>query len=213
MLVCLCVLYLNGPAKNYAREMLYLWRLLSTDACTPPLKRAILANGLVNPRGRPDGFQAIDFNVETLNCVLKLLITDRRNGTFGVDELFQNCVLTLDYAVAVKKTFELPFGHPSRGRHQEKDATKDIRHLADLIFIEGSISRKDGRSCAHKSLNLFGNGINVIMSGAVSKFNEQLLERRNLDTDVDGDAGNRSATVECVENITRHMSENDSENK
>jgi hypothetical protein len=193
--------------------MLYLWRLLSTDACTPPLKRAILANGLVNPRGRPDGFQAIDFNVETLNCVLKLLITDRRNGTFGVDELFQNCVLTLDYAVAVKKTFELPFGHPSRGRHQEKDATKDIRHLADLIFIEGSISRKDGRSCAHKSLNLFGNGINVIMSGAVSKFNEQLLERRNLDTDVDGDAGNRSATVECVENITRHMSENDSENK
>jgi hypothetical protein len=69
--------------------MLYPWRLLSTDACIPHLKRAILANGLINLRGRPDSFQAIDFNVETLNCVLKLLLADRRNGTFDVDEFFE----------------------------------------------------------------------------------------------------------------------------
>ena len=104
-----------------------------------------------------------------------------------------------------KKDFELPFGCPSRGRHQAKDAKNDIRHLADLIFIEGSISRKDGRSCAHKSLNLFGNGTNVILSSAVSKFNEQLLERA-ADMNMGGDAC-RSFTGDCAENASGHANE------
>jgi hypothetical protein len=73
----------------------------------------------------------------------------------------------------VRKTFELPFGSPSRGRHRVKDARKDIRHLADLIFIEDPISRKDGRPCDHKSLNLIDNGVNAIPSGAVSKFKQE----------------------------------------
>jgi hypothetical protein len=44
-----CCFYFHGSgATNYALEMLHIWRLLSTEACDPPLKRAILVNGLIN---------------------------------------------------------------------------------------------------------------------------------------------------------------------
>ena len=136
---------------------------------------------------------------------LRLLITDRRNGTFGVVEL-PELRTDLRLCNCSEKDFELPFGCPSRGRHQAKDARNDIRHLGDLIFIEGSISRKDERSCAHKSLNLLGNGTNAILSSAVSKFNEQLLERAT-DTNVGGDAVSRSSTGDCAENSSGYPNE------
>jgi hypothetical protein len=57
----LCVYFHGGPSKNYAREMLYLWRLISTDACPPVMQRAILRNGLINKRGKSDSWMPIDF--------------------------------------------------------------------------------------------------------------------------------------------------------
>lgn len=88
----LCVYFNGGPAKNYAREMLHLWRLVSTAACTPELRRATLRNGLVNKRGKLDSWMPVDLFVEYL-LELKLIIYDRRNGTFGVDELFATTCL------------------------------------------------------------------------------------------------------------------------
>jgi hypothetical protein len=41
----------------------------------------------------------IDLHVELLNLVeLNLIIYARRNGTFGADELFNDCILFCDYA-------------------------------------------------------------------------------------------------------------------
>jgi len=92
-----CILYFHGSgATNYALEMLYLWRLLSTDACDPPLKRAILVNGLVNLRGQEDSWLEIDLHNEHLNLELKELLFARRNGTFDVNTLFRNCTLPVN---------------------------------------------------------------------------------------------------------------------
>jgi hypothetical protein len=46
---------------------------VSTDACTPALRRAILRNGLVNKRGKPDSWMPVDLFVEYLNLELKLI--------------------------------------------------------------------------------------------------------------------------------------------
>jgi len=65
------------------------------DACTPTLRRAILKNGLVNKRGKPDSWMPIDLHVELLN------------RTFGADELFKDCILLCDYASSLRKAFEI----------------------------------------------------------------------------------------------------------
>src|SRR6266850_1477417 len=78
-------------------EMLHLWRLLSTDACEPPLRRAILVNGLINLRGQEDSWLEIDRHNEHLNLELKELLHARRNGTFDVKTLFDYCLPSCKY--------------------------------------------------------------------------------------------------------------------
>jgi len=172
----LCIYFHGGPTKNYAREMLYLWRLVSTDACAPTLRRAILRNGLVNKRGKPDSWMPIDLLVELLNLELKLILYARRNGTFGTDELFEDCILLCDYASSLRKMFEIRLGRLTCGRHTPKDFKKDIRYLADLILLEGSITPTKTWSCPHQSLNLVGNGVDALCSSAISNFNQQLSD-------------------------------------
>jgi hypothetical protein len=219
----LCIYFHGGPAKNYAREMLYLFRLVSTDACTPALRRAILRNGLVNKRGKPDSWMPIDLLVELLNLELKLIIYARRNGTFGADELFKDCILLCDYASSLRKAFEIHLSSPTSGEHTPKDFKKDIRYLADLILAEGSISPTRPRSCPHKSLNHIGRGVNALYSGAISKFNQQLSDLSRFDihhadrSDHNNPGGDThepiredaSGDVEAVEAMEAH---NDNEN-
>jgi hypothetical protein len=60
-----CCVYFHGSGQSkYAYEMLYLQRLTSTRAATPKLQRAILANGLVNRRGKGDSWYETDRLVE-----------------------------------------------------------------------------------------------------------------------------------------------------
>ena len=200
----LCIYFNGGPAKNYAREMLYLFRLVSTDAYTPTLRRAILKNGLINKRGKPNSWMPIDLHVELLNLELKLIINARRNGTFGADELFKDCILLCDYASSLRKAFEIHLSSPISGEHTPKDSKKDIRYLADLILVEGSISQTTSRSCPHKSLNLLGEGVNALSSGAVSRFNDQLSNSQLPDPHADGNdhdnPGNDAEAIEACSN-------------
>ena len=85
----LCLYFAGSSSKNYAYDMLLLGRLVGTSACDPVLQRAILANSLVNLRGRPDSFFETDRFNELLNLQLKELIWTRGNSTFGIDELFK----------------------------------------------------------------------------------------------------------------------------
>ena len=64
MLILVCFSVPSGCAANihgsgqhkYAYEMLDFLRLTTTDAASPELQRAILANGLVNTAGNDDSW-------------------------------------------------------------------------------------------------------------------------------------------------------------
>jgi hypothetical protein len=158
-------------ATNYALEMLHLWRLLSTDACEPPLKRAILTNGSVNLRGQEDSWLEIDLHNEHLNLELKELLYARRNGTFDVKTLFGYCVPSSRYITATAKSLEGSFSGYTNGRHTTRDAAADIRFLAD-IFKDNSMVHKKGRSCQHRSLNMMSSGLDRLVSGGLKNFND-----------------------------------------
>ena len=188
-----CMYFLGSNATNYALEMLHLWRLLSTDACEPPLKRAILVNGLINLRGQADSWMEIDRHNEHLNLELKTLLNARRNGTFDIDTLFKHSVLCCEYSTKVMKSLEGAFGERTNGSHTTKDAAADIRFLADILK-DGSIVYTKSRSCQHQSLNTVSNGLDRLLSGALMSFNAQFTrdsERpRQLDMIPDGSSDN-----------------------
>ena len=139
----------------------------------------------------------IDLHVELLNLELKPIIYARRNGTFGGDELVKDCILLCDYASALRKAFEIHLSSPISGEHTPKDSKKD---LADLILVEGSISQTTSRSCPHKSLNLLGEWVNALSSGAVSRFNGQLSNSQLPDPHADGnDHDNPGNDAEAIE--------------
>jgi len=61
------------------------------------------------------------------NLELKLIIYARRNGTFGADELFKDCILLCDYASSLGKAFEIHLSSPTSGEQTPKGSKKDIR--------------------------------------------------------------------------------------
>ena len=129
----LCLYFAGSSSKNYAYDMLLLWRLVGTSACDPVLQRAILANSLVNLRGRPDSFFETDRLNELLNLQLKELLWTRGNSTFGTDELFKWSVLTISYTGVLRDIFECAFGERTNSEHTTKSPALDIRYLADQI--------------------------------------------------------------------------------
>jgi hypothetical protein len=75
-----CVIFHGSTSKNYARELLHLYRLTATKAADPILQRAILSCGLVNLRGKVNTFFEADRLVELLNLQLKELMWTRGNS-------------------------------------------------------------------------------------------------------------------------------------
>lgn len=147
--------------------MLLLWRLVGTSACDPVLQRAILANSLVNLRGRPDSFFETDRLNELLNLQLKELLWARGNSTFGMDELFKWSVLTISYTGALRDIFERAFGERTNSEHTTKSPALDIRYLADQI-------RKD---------SLLQRGYKKLAKDGVNTFNAFLLTAAGLPFD------------------------------
>jgi hypothetical protein len=149
----LCLYFAGSSSKNYAYDMLILWRLVGTSACDPVLQRAILANSLVNLRGRPDSFFETDRLNELLNLQLKELLWTRGNSTFGMDELFKWSVLTISYTGALRDIFERAFGERTNSEHTTKSPALDIRYLADQIRKD-SIMRYMRRSADFEAPSL-----------------------------------------------------------
>lgn len=112
-----CCIYFHGSAQHkYAYEMLYLHRLISTSAASPELQRAILANGLVNPRGAADGWFEIDRLLELHNSTLKKLFKDRRGSAITLDYLFEHCALNTEFFANLANQIESLYGIDRNGK-------------------------------------------------------------------------------------------------
>ena len=178
----LCLYFAGSSSKNYAYDMLLLWRLVGTSACDPVLQRAILANSLVNLRGRPDSFFETDRLNELLNLQLKELLWTRGNSTFGTDELFKWSVLTISYTGVLRDIFECAFGERTNSEHTTKSPALDIRYLADQIRKD-SIVRYTRRSADFESPSLLQRGYEKLAKDGVNTFNAFLLTAAGLPFD------------------------------
>ena len=137
-----CCLYFQGSGQsNYAYEMLYLQRLISTNAASPELQRAILANGLINRRGKADSWYETDRLVEFHNLTLKELLNAKRGSSLTMDYLFEHCALNTDFFSSLAKRTELFYTINCNSEHPEKSAERDIRVMAQRLASRSPCAR------------------------------------------------------------------------
>ncbi|KAJ5543532.1 hypothetical protein N7461_009535 [Penicillium sp. DV-2018c] len=106
-----CLLTFHGMSSlKYAREVLHLYRLVSTEAAAPELRRALLGCGLVNLRGQPDSFFETDRLVELQNLQIKELMRNRGSSSADISHVFKSCLSTANYHLPLRAEFELAFG-------------------------------------------------------------------------------------------------------
>lgn len=94
--VCIILQAPSASKPKYARAMLRQLHIFDTDASTPQLQEAYLANSLVNPRGLPHTFYEIDLLLEHQNGEFKRFRTDRGSSLQETDQMFRQHALSVD---------------------------------------------------------------------------------------------------------------------
>lgn len=168
-----CVYFHASGQHKYAYEMLYLQRLISTDAAAPELQRAILANGLVNPTGVHDSWYETDRLVEFHNGTLKTIFNDRRGSSVTVKYLMENCALNTEFFKAIAEDMESFLFIKQNGVHAEKPAIIDLRLMARALVKSGSITGTQGHVVTHDAIDLFDAAIPKLAGEALCKFNKK----------------------------------------
>jgi hypothetical protein len=173
-----CLLFHGSNKSKYAFLSLYMSWLTQTDAATKELQDAILANGLVNLRYTNDGWFEMDRLNEFFNLQMKFLMATRRTSTIDTSELFRRTALTASYCTDLKVAIEAAFGKYSNGRHQIKDASREVRHLACQIATSRSITKHPrGRSSPFQPDDILQRRVKLL-NGGVKRFNQSVVEGR-----------------------------------
>jgi hypothetical protein len=115
--------------------MLYLQRLTWTKAAAPELRRAILANSLVNLRGRQDFFFEADRLVELHNGNMKMLLAAKCHASFDVHYVFRNFSLNSSYFEHIRNVINNNFGSKGGSAHPPKGAGDDIWDMANKLQV------------------------------------------------------------------------------
>jgi hypothetical protein len=171
-----CLLFHGSNKSKYAFLSLYMTWLTQTDAASKELQDAILANSLVNLRGANDSWFEMDRLNEFFNLEMKTLMATRRTSTIDTAELFRRTALTASYCTDLKTAIEAEFGEYSNGRHQIKDASQEVRHLAYQIAVSKSVTKHThGRSSPFQPTDILQRGIKSLDSG-VENFNDRVVE-------------------------------------
>jgi hypothetical protein len=162
---------------------LYMTWLTQTAVADGLLQHAILANGLVNLRGTKDGWFEMDRLNEFFNLQMKILMATRRTSTIDCAELFRRTALTGSYCTDLKIAIEATFGENSNGRHQAKDASREVRHLAYQIAKSQSITKRPhGRQSPFQPEDILQLGVKRVVIG-IQKFNQRVVEGQWEDED------------------------------
>ena len=170
-----CLLFPGSKKSRYAFLSLYMTWLTQTKAADPELQTAILANGLVNLRGTEDGWFEIDRLNEFFNLQMKTLMATRRTSTLDITTMFRRTALTASYCTDLKELLEATFGEYSNGRHQNKDASQDVRHLA--YQISKSIQKQpSGRTRGFQPCDILTETVGERLFKAVRNFNVLLVK-------------------------------------
>lgn len=177
-----CLLFHGSKKKKYAFLSLYMTWLTHTQATTPELRKALLANGLVNLRGADDGWFEMDRLNEFFNLQMKTIMATRRSSTQKPHDLFRRVALTASYCSDLKSGLEMSFGEYSNGRHQVKDASEDVYRLAYELFKTRSVIQfTRGRESAFTPADLLNHAVGDILFNSVERFNASQFGDEDLE--------------------------------
>ena len=151
-LIIYSYLYFNSSSTmNYAREILYFQRLITTNACNPVLYDAIIASRLVNNQGKVNSFFKVDCLIELLNLQLKDLLYSYRNSIFSIKELFKQSVLITSYIGSLRVEFKPSFSKQTNTTYSTKLLVVDIQSLTNIIIQEDLITYQQFRKISYKA--------------------------------------------------------------
>lgn len=178
-----CCLIFNGSKKTkYAFLSLYMTWLTHTKATSHQLRTALLANGLVNLRGKGDSWFEMDRLNEFLNLKLKTLMISRRTSTESPDALFRRAALTSSYCAELQDVIEKLLGEHTNNRHQDKDASEDVYRLAYELYKTGSIKKVDtGRESLFNPIDIIDKSTGDHLDISIEKFNATKQSDEDLD--------------------------------
>ena len=147
----LCIYFNGSRAKNYSMLTLWWAHHTHTDAAADELKRAILANSLVNTTGRYGGFKEIDLFNEHLNKEIKETLRNRAGSSFTFSYVMRYASINSPFFHWLRSSINELFGVYSSGRHYSKDAAPDIEAYAQLLREDSFRSRgKDVRPYTYR---------------------------------------------------------------
>jgi hypothetical protein len=179
-----CLLFEGSNKKKYAFLSLYMTWLTHTEAATPELEKALLANGLVNLRGKDDSWFEMDRLNEFFNLEMREIMATRRSSTQDLIDLFHRVALTASYCSELKSALEMSFGGCSNGRHQVKDASEDVYRLAFHLSASRSVyNYSNGRDSGFKPRNIMNHIANELAT-QIEKFNSSQFGDDDLDNTV-----------------------------
>ncbi|KAI9845965.1 MAG: hypothetical protein M1837_004371 [Sclerophora amabilis] len=176
-----CCIYFAGTNQfKYSFETLYFKRLTTTSAATAPLRRAILANSLVNNRGESDSWFETNWFLELHNSRMKEILKQRRTSSITLDYLFEYCSLNSAFFKGLEKHLKHLFGIHVNTRHTVKQAHEDINNLANH-FRDRSMKPTSNRTSTLQVPDIMNKGLAAIRT-RVEKFNKSAIgaERENL---------------------------------
>jgi hypothetical protein len=119
----------------YAREFLYLKRLIDSRYASKEIADAIAATLLVNPSRKRDGFYAIDLANEFLNKDVKEVWANRRTSTASVRQLSEFCTLNSIFLRPLARKLNALWGHNSAGKHTRANRKSVILPLARELRV------------------------------------------------------------------------------
>lgn len=180
---------LQAPSTRklkYAREMLHQMHILDTNAADPILRRAYIANALVNPRGLLFTFYEMDLLLEHQNGEFKRFRSDRGSSLQETDEMFKLHALSVDALIKIRVQMnKVIIGRERGGRHPTKDASFDILSLADQLYCSRSTTPDGPESgkiyfSENPAPDLWKQGLNQLQT-SVWAFNKSLRKNEALE--------------------------------
>ena len=179
-----CILFQakQGHCDNYGPELLRLLHTCDSPAASSNLKKAILANSLVNLQAAPGKWFEVDRLVEFVNALVATSKRDRLSSTKPLEELLKQITLTAPYHFDLKIKLEGYFGRKYSGEHPPKEASEDIWTMAmDLSTRDFKDIQKEEFS-AYLAINLKSEGYKDLAEN-ITRYNQRLATGLTLDND------------------------------
>lgn len=172
-----CILIFHARShRNYAFISLWLKWLTDTPAADEQLQRAILANGLFNMSGKPNGWFETDRANEYLNLHLKTLLQKRRTGTFSVDKQLQQCTLLATYTGELRNAMEQQFGIQPENHHTDYSNATEVFHTALICLKETMQTQTATDQLPFLAADLLTTGAQRFAEGRLEAFNQKVVQ-------------------------------------